>query len=361
MATGQLHDPIRVGLIGCGGIALAHLNGYRQCQDLGTVVALADMDASAAEARREEFGPDARCYADYHAMLDEADVDAVDICLPIMAHEEAALAAAQAGKHILIEKPLTNTLAQAQRVVSAAAQAGVTLMVAHNLRFRRAHVKMKELVDAGAIGRVVSARAEINQNIQVVLPDGHWHYYHRGALISLGVHMLDLLRHFVGNVRTVCGFHTTAMMPMIGEPGLDGEEADDLGVAAIEFENGALGTLAASYCAKTQWPGNVVHLHGTKGGMHTVGGLHLMSETDAAFRSLSPVDAADEKVSNWRLDASYVREVEHFLRCLSDGTEPMCSGRDNLFTMAVIEAIYLSGAEGRVVDVNELLGMGGGR
>ena len=74
MATRQLHDPIRVGLIGCGGIALAHLNGYRQCQHQGTVVALADVDLGAAEDRRKEFGLDAQCYADYRAMLDEADL-----------------------------------------------------------------------------------------------------------------------------------------------------------------------------------------------------------------------------------------------------------------------------------------------
>jgi len=348
-------DPVRIGLIGCGSIAVAHLNGYRQCPELGRVVALCDADASAVEQRRQEFELDAEHYGDYRAMLDKGDVDAVDICLPIMAHEEVAIAVAQAGKHIVIEKPLTNTLEQAKRVVAAADAAGVTLMVAHNQRFRRQHMKMKDLVQTGKIGRIVSARAEINQNIQAVLPDGHWHYYHRGALISIGIHMLDTLRYLVGNVRRVSGFRTTAMMPMVGQQGVEGEEADDLGVAALEFENGALGTLFASYCAKAHPWHDSIMLHGTKGSMHTVGGLHLMSEMDEAHRKLSRVDTDDEKVSDWRLGQSYVREIEHFLRCLHTGTEPMCSGRDNLFTMAAIEAVYLSGATASVTDVSSLI------
>ena len=345
---------IRVGLIGCGSIAVAHLNGYRQFPELARVVALCDVDAATAEKRCEEFALDAEYYSDYHMMLDKAELDAVDICLPTVAHAEVAIATAKAGKHVLIEKPLANTLAQAKEVVAAADAAGITLMVAHNQRFRRQHMKMKQIIEDGKIGRIVSARAEINQNIKAILPDGHWHYYHRGALISIGIHMLDLLRYFVGNVKKVCGFWTTAMMPMVGQKGVEGEEADDLGVAALEFEGGALGTLSASYCSKAQWPGSAVFIHGTKGCIHTLGGLHLMSEVDEQYRHLSRIDVDDEAVSDWRLDPSYVREIEHFLRCLHEGREPICSGKDNLLTMAGIEAIYLSGATGRAIDVHSL-------
>ena len=345
----------RIGIIGCGSIAVAHLNGYRHCPELARVVALCDANKASAEQRREEFGLDAEHYGDYDTMLDRADVDAVDICLPTTAHAAAAIAAANAGKHILVEKPLANTLREAKQAAAAADAAGVALMVAQNVRFRRQHLKMKELIDAGTIGRIVSARAEINQNIQAILPDGHWHYHHRGALISIGVHMLDLLRFLVGNVTRASGFCSTAMMPMVGQEGVEGEEADDLGVAALEFENRALGTLAASYCSKAQWPGSAVFIHGTHGAMHTVGGLHLMSDDDPDHKNLSRVDADDERVSDWRLGQSYVREVEHFLRCLSGGTEPMCSARDNLYTMAAIEAVYRSSATGRAVDVAALL------
>jgi predicted dehydrogenase len=348
-------EPIRVGLIGCGGIAVAHLNGYSKRPDLGRVVALCDADEATARQRAEEYDLQAPVYADYRAMLERADVEAVDVCLPIMAHMDVCLAAVAAGRHILCEKPFTNTLAEARRVVAAAEEAGVTVMVAHNQRFRPRHLKMKQLADAGKIGRIVSARADINQNIQAILPDGHWHYHHRGALISLGVHMLDTLRYLVGDVKRVSGFFATEMMPMVGQAGVTGEEADDLGVAALEFESGALGTLAASYCARAHPWHDAIILHGTRGGMHTVGGLHLMSEVDDAFATMSPVETESEAAGDWRLGPSYCAEVEHFLHCIREGVEPMCSGRDNLRTMAVIEAVYRSGATGRTVDVGALL------
>jgi predicted dehydrogenase len=348
-------EPLRVGLIGCGSISRVHLKGFSAHPELGRIVALCDVEESRARSRAEEFGLEVPVYTDAQGMLEQADIQGVDICLPIMAHEEVAVAAALAGKHILIEKPLTNTLQQAKRVVAAAEKAGVTLMVAHNQRFRRRHMMMKELVEAGKIGRIVSARADINQNIEAILPKGHWHYYHRGALISIGVHMLDTLRYLAGNVRRVSGFFATEMMPMVGEAGVTGEEADDLAVAGLEFDNGALGTLLASYCAKAHPWHDAIVLHGTKGCLHTVGGLHLIGEVEQRDPHLSRIEADNGETSDSELVQSYVGEVEHFLRCVAEGAEPICSGRDNLLTMAAIEAIYLSGATRQAVDVRALL------
>lgn len=348
-------ERINVGIIGCGNIAVAHLNGYRRCAELGQVVALCDNNIVNANKLRTEFALKAEVYEDYLKMLECKDMDAVDICLPIMAHVDAAIAAAKARKHILIEKPFANTLVEAKRIVKAADEAKITLMVAHDQRFRDQHLKMKELIESEKIGRIVSARADINQNIEAVLPQGHWHYSHRGALISLGIHMLDLLRYFVGNVKRVSGFHAAAMMPMIGQKGAEGEEADDLGVAALEFEDGALGVLVASYCAKAHpWHDSVI-LHGTAGGMHTIGGLHLKSELDDSFRKFTKIETEKEDFGDWRLRPSYVKEVEHFLQCLRNGKEPLCSGHDNLYTMGTIEAIYQSGTTGQVIDVNALV------
>ena len=348
-------ERIRVGIIGCGNIAVAHLNGYRNCANFAQVVALSDLNTTNAKKLREEFTLEADVYGDYHKMLKSKGVDVVDICLPIIAHSDAAIASAKAGKHILIEKPFANTLSEAKQIVKATDEARVTLMVAHDQRFRAQHLKMKQFIESGKIGRIVSARADINQNIEAILPQGHWHYSHRGALISIGIHMLDLLRYFVGNVKRISGFHTTAMMPMIGQKGVEGEEADDLGVAAFEFDNGALGTLVASYCAKAHpWHDSVI-LHGTAGGMHTIGGLHIKSEVDDSFAKLSKIETENEDVDDWRFRPSYSKEIEHFLKCLREGKEPLCSGHDNLYTMGAIEAIYKSSVSGKAVDVNALV------
>jgi predicted dehydrogenase len=292
-------------------------------------------------------------------MLLNAEIDAVDICLPIMLHKPVIVDTVKAGKHVLVEKPMANTLEEAKQIVKLVKETGVTLMVAHQQRFSEQHSKMKELIESGKIGKIIYARADIYQNIRVVLPAGHWHYSHRGALISLGVHKLDMLRYFAGNIKRISGFHKTAMMPMVGQPGIKGEEADDLGVAAMEFENGALGTISASYCAVAHpWHDSIV-LHGTQGCIHTIGGLYIKSEVDNSFRDFTKIKIAEDKRplhDYLRLTSGYAGEIEHFLKCLLEGKEPLCSGQDNLYTMAAIEAIYLSGSTGRVVDVNSLIG-----
>ncbi len=348
---------IKVGLIGAGSISLAHLNGYREHSDLGEVVAICDKDASLMEQRKKEFSLNAESFADYQEMLLKSEVDAVDICLPIIQHKMVIMDAVNAGKHVLVEKPMTNTLEEAKEIINALKSTGVTLMVAHNQRFSEQHRRMKKLVDAGTIGEIVYASTNIYQDISAVLPDGHWHYSHRGALISLGVHKLDMLRYFAGNLKRISGFHKTAMKPMVGESGIKGEEADDLGVAALEFEKGALGTITASYCAIAHPWHDAIVLHGTEGCIHTIGGLYVKSTVDSAYSHFTRIELDEEKkmISDYRFTSGYTGEIEHFLNCLIEKKEPLCSGFDNLYTMAAIEAIYLSGSTGMVINVNELV------
>ena len=147
---------VRIGLIGAGGIAGAHVAGYLRNPETVTFAAVADPVRESAERRAGDSG--AAIYADYATMLAEADIDAVDICLPHHLHKDAIVAAARAGKHILCEKPLCLTPEEAAEVDAAVAEAGVTLMCAHNQLFLPAVAKAKELIDAGALGRVYEVR-----------------------------------------------------------------------------------------------------------------------------------------------------------------------------------------------------------
>lgn len=121
---------IKVGVLGGGGILEAHIRGYRAYADAIKVTAVADVVEETARRRAVEL--DAAAYTDFREMIFEADIDAVDICLPHHLHAEAIVAAAQAGKHILCEKPLCLTVLQADEVQQAVSAAGVTLMCAHN-------------------------------------------------------------------------------------------------------------------------------------------------------------------------------------------------------------------------------------
>jgi predicted dehydrogenase len=143
---------IKVGLIGGGGIVDAHIRGYRAYADVIEVTAVADVIDETARRRAAELG--AAVYTDFRQMILETDLDAVDICLPHHLHADAIVSAAQAGKHILCEKPLCLTVEQASKVQQAVSTAGVTLMCAHNQLFLPAVSTAKQLLDEGILGTV---------------------------------------------------------------------------------------------------------------------------------------------------------------------------------------------------------------
>lgn len=145
---------IRVAIIGCGGISRGHARGYLQSPDLFEVVACCDERGELAEERAQQLGAKF-VTADYREVIASDDVDAVDICLPHHLHAEVAIAAAQAGKHVLVEKPIANTLDEANAMIEAAKKSGVVLMVAHNERYMPVYRKAKELVEQGIQDRLV--------------------------------------------------------------------------------------------------------------------------------------------------------------------------------------------------------------
>ena len=334
---------VRVGLIGCGGISRAHVRGYREHRDAGEVVAVADVDRARAEERARELGCGS-VYADYQEVLARSDVDAVDICLPHFLHAPVALAAIAAGKHVLVEKPMATTLADARRMADAARGAGRILMVGHNQRYMPVHQQIKEWIDDGILGRVFCIRADCNQ----YLKRRDWLTNNReaggGVVISVAVHKLDLMRWVCGEVRRVAAF---------GSKGLGEIEGEDVAVISLEFADGALGEVVALYAAKANpWQAmppvgaapEYLILYGTRGVVHTQGGLFISGEngggTGDHFRR---VDVAGEN--------SFANEVGHFLECVATGRQPVSSGQRSLGTMAVLDAVYRSMEQRQAVDV----------
>jgi len=333
--------PVRIGVIGGGSIARAHLNAYNQLPELAEVTALCDVDPRAAESRRVEFSLDADLVTDLSELCGRGDVDAVDICLPIRVHLDAILAAAKTRKHVLVEKPMTLNLDEAKTAVRAARESGITLMVAHDQRFRPRHMIMKDLIPR--LGKIVCARADINQDAQSIFPPGHWHLEHRGSLLAIGVHVLDLLRYLLGDVKQVSCFERNRLVRMRG---------NDVAVAILEFDCGAVGTLMCTWASKgSPWHDSII-LQGSLGACHTIGGLFI-KEGDAPF---ARVEVEDDTKGEWRFRSSYREEIRHFLECLRDGKTPMTCGEDNLKTMAAIEAMFLSSREDRAIRIADMLG-----
>jgi len=165
---------LRIGLIGCGKVSRLHAQGYKAASDLAEVVVCCDeWNERLAQEMAAQFAS-ATAVTRWQTVIERADVDAIDICMPPYLHAPIAIAAAEAGKHILVEKPMAMNLAQAREIVAAADRYGVTLMVGQNQRFMSAHREVKALLDQGAIGRVAAVRIDCNQFVKYMYPEGNW-------------------------------------------------------------------------------------------------------------------------------------------------------------------------------------------
>jgi UDP-N-acetyl-2-amino-2-deoxyglucuronate dehydrogenase len=194
------------------------------------------------ERGRREFAERFRCEA--AAGLEEAighsEVEGVVIATPNDVHLEHTLACAERGRHVFVEKPIADTLEAGERMRDACVEAGVVLMVGHGFRRLGAARRAKELIDAGALGRVVLAEA--NMSLPGTFGPGAWRAERSrapgGPLMQLGIHHVDTLAYWLGPIRRASGrfahVHTDA-------------DVDDVGVVALEFESGALGTVTGSY------------------------------------------------------------------------------------------------------------------
>src|SRR6478735_7956870 len=233
---------IKVGLIGGGGIASAHIRGYTAHADRIGVTAIADAVPETVGRRASELG--AQGFTDYRQMITDADLDAVDICLPHHLHRDAIVAAAGAGLHILCEKPLCLTPAEAVEVQQAVAAAGVTLMCAHNQLFLPAVAAAKAELDSGRLGRVYEVRttdcfyndfdpANMGWRASAATSGG-------GELIDTGYHPTYLMLHFAG----ASPVEATAML---STHRLTFAEGEDTAQVLVRFANGAVGQLVTSW------------------------------------------------------------------------------------------------------------------
>lgn len=355
---------LRVGLIGAGGISRAHLRAYQQFPDQVELVAVCDINEAAARQRAGEAGVEA-VYTDAAAMLRQAALDAVDICTIHDQHAPLAIAAAETGKHVLVEKPMACSMQECRAMVAAAEKAGVTLMVAQDQRYRPSYQGVKRLIDEGELGRIHGVRFDSMQNLLAFLPPGHWLYDGKraggGIVISVSVHRIDLMRYLIGDIKSVSGL-TRVTRPEFTNG------AEDFAVATFEFENGALGETFATYSGfRMPWSEmfmilgecgavHAVPAQGESAGPALVASLRLGSQDDQdgwnkQFRGFVPVEPVQEGLPT---EDGKINEILHFALCCRTGKEPLSSGKDNLGTMKTIFGIYESAQTGRTVQLADL-------
>ena len=252
--------PLKIGLVGTGGISNAHLTAYLEHPDRVQLTAVCDIDETRAQEYAKKAGVEA-VYTNFDQMLREADMEAVDNCTGHAQHAPLSIAAAEAGKHVIVEKAMALTVQECRDMIAAADKAGVHLMVAQHLRYSPDATAVKRLIDEGKLGDILAVRTHLTGRG----PRGGWMLDANGGggIIQVEqVHHIDLLRYYVGDVKRVTGV-CKSLQPRMANG------AEDLVVANFEFENGVLGELFGSWSAFPSPVGRDYLVFGTNGTIHS--------------------------------------------------------------------------------------------
>ncbi|WP_026693970.1 Gfo/Idh/MocA family protein [Peribacillus kribbensis] len=236
---------LRIGVIGCGSIArYRHLPEYAANKH-AEITAVCDISAERAEAMAAHYN--AKAYTDYNELLADESIDAVSVCTPNYLHAPISIAALNAGKHVLCEKPMATSDEEAEAMIQAARNNNRKLMIGHNQRFVPSHRKARELIETGAVGKVYSFRTAFGHpGPEAWSADGSNSWFFRkeeafiGAMGDLGVHKSDLIRYLLGEeIVEVAAFVENSSKP--------NSTVDDNAACILKSESGIIGTMAASW------------------------------------------------------------------------------------------------------------------
>jgi len=309
---------LRVGVIGVGVMGANHLRAYCEFPNF-EVVGVADVDWDVAQglANRYDIVP----FNNHEDLLNE-NLDAISIAVPTTLHKKVALDAIQKGVNILVEKPIADTVENADEVIKAARQSGVKLMVGHVERFNPAVIKLKELIDSGLLGNVVSISAKrvgpYNPRIRDV-----------GIILDLGTHDIDIMSYLIGE----------RIKEVYASAGSVVHSHEDHAIITLNFSSGNSGVI------ETNWltPHKVRNLTviGSKG----IAEVNYIEETLRIFDKEWVRDAKIEKEEPLKL------ELLHFIDCVQHDKKPLVSGEDGKHALEVALAAVESARTGKVCEI----------
>lgn len=337
--------PLRVGIVGAGGIANAHYRAYVAAG--AEIVAFADPYAPTRERREQEWGIPG--YASLDEMLKYADIEAISVCSPNAFHHEATVRAAKAGKHVLCEKPLSMSLEQCQEMIQATQKAGVVLQTGHHLRSNLFVEKAREIIESGVLGRVTFIRLRQTHdwggNKTIAPSFGLLKNSGGGTLLDNGCHMMDLARNLGGEVKSLY-----ARMGTLGA-WENPVEVEDTSVVSLEFASGALGSVENAWTA-TGWE-NGFWVYGTEGALECVERYPNAMRLRHVYRSSAGTtwDKLDETTYTFQEAGNHNREVVNFIRSIREGAPVVCTGEDGLEAVRLVLTAYQSAKSNQPLKV----------
>tara|TARA_B100000123_G_scaffold269475_1_gene245645 strand:+ start:1100 stop:2119 length:1020 start_codon:yes stop_codon:yes gene_type:complete len=336
---------MKVGVIGCGFFAQNHLHAWRDIEGVD-VVALCDNDQSNLFATSKEFKI-RRQFTDAVELFKYGQFDIVDIATTAPSHRSLVEMAAQHTKHIICQKPFAESVKDARAMVGAVEATGKTLMVHENFRWQSAVRTVIEELRKGTIGEPFFGRVSFRSGFDVFSGQPYLAEGERFIIEDLGIHILDIARALFGDVARI-----SATKRRIN-PSIRGE---DVATMFLEHTGGATCIVDCSYATRRQieaFPETVIEVDGNKGTISLDLGYKMTVQANgqSEIRDLSP-PLLPWASKPWHNIQESVRTIqEHFINCLHEGCEPETSGHDNLQTLSLVEAAYLSASEHRTVEM----------
>ncbi|MEW9701423.1 Gfo/Idh/MocA family protein [Paenibacillus sp. SI8] len=351
-------NKIRLGLIGAGNIGGVHIKEFGELADRCEITTITDAYLPLAEAKAKEHGI-AKVAATPEELIQSADVDAVIIGVPNQFHAPYAVQAIEAGKHVLLEKPMGINSDAARQILRASEASDNIVMVGHQMRFESVPMQIKEQIERGELGHIYTAKTGWFRRKGI---PGWGTWFTRmdqsggGPLIDIGVHMLDLALYLMGNPKPVSVYGATYAefgphkkgIGNWGKPDWNGiYDVEDLATALIKMDNGSTLSLEVSWAVHMDTDNTpFIHLMGAEGGASYRGatGKLLTEKFDRPFEiELSKPDN-DE--------GERLRLSRHFLDCISEKKQPISSAITGFTNNLVLDAIYESSRTGHEVKLN---------
>ena len=343
---------VNFGVIGAGGIARRKtIPGMLKANNCRLV---AVMDPVGVEEIAQQFRVPA-AYGREADLLADPAVEAVYIASPVYCHARQIKMAAEAGKHILCEKPLTLRLSQAKEAVQACRRHGVFLQEGYMMKFHAAHVKIKELIDDGRLGKPVYLRAQLSCWYPKI--EGAWRQERRkgggGALMDMATHLYDLLEYFAGPIRRIVAL--TGNLVQDYKP-------EDASTTLVEFKSGAHGTIDSFFCIPDEASRTRLEVYGSRGAVLSEGtvGQSKGGKLEGIFGlGEAGYDAAQDKDVARRFSRipfkpvdPYTAECRYFADCILRGCPPEINNAENaLHIMTLVEKAYASAKQRSVLSV----------
>ncbi|HLQ24244.1 MAG TPA: Gfo/Idh/MocA family oxidoreductase [Acidiferrobacterales bacterium] len=329
-------EPIRVACIGMGWWSDVLADAIQRSGKLEIAACY-----TRSEQKRQAFAAKYGCKAapSYEAMLEDRTIEAIINTTPNNVHLETTRAAAAAGKHVFLDKPIANTVADGRAITAACRKAGVALALGYQRR-RESHFRwLRQRIDDGVFGKLVNAESNISRDRLGKIDLNSWRYTAEGmpggVMLQIGIHYTDVLEYLMGPIKAVSGRFAQLVLP---------GDNPDVASLVLEHENGALSTLNASYASASEY--YLMNIYGKEASayydLHQ--GLRFLKR---GADGSSPVPCAKND--------AFVEELEEFAAAVRGQAEPEMDGERATTSLAVIRAGIVSAREGRRVEVAEIL------